>query len=152
MKITQSVFVILIVSMLNLQCSLFDRKDNTIQREISDFDIKSRTQNEEAYKKRLLLLPILDANRDRDPELLAQVEKSFADQLNKSGELITLLVDELNKVKIELKKNQEYDLVNIAGQVKDSGVTTLVEGKVLDLRIRRKSDPIVKPCLWPSLP
>lgn len=130
------------LSLFSVQCSLFSHKDTAIKREISDFDVKAKKNTEEAYRKKLLLLPLLDANLERDAELLSHVEKAFAEQLNMSAELIVYSVQDMDKVKVEVKKSLEYDLASIANQVKDTGVTTVVEGKILDLRIRRKADPI----------
>lgn len=122
-------------------CSLFERKDNVLRREITDLDVRQKG-GDEAYKKRLLVLPVLDANSDRDPELLQQVHQALIHELMRTGEVIALGPQEVSQFKLGVTKTGEYPMGEMAKPLKDTGISTIVEGKILDLRIKRKADPI----------
>lgn len=122
-------------------CSLLEHKDNVLRREISDLDVRPKG-GDEAYKKRILMLPILDANSERDPELLEQVHQALIRELMRTGDVIALSPNDVPSLKLPMMKSGEYSLGEMAKPLKETGINTLIEGKILDLRIKRRSDPI----------
>ncbi len=148
--LTQSIVFSLL--MLNLSCSGNRIKPNQVitsseipasalKRQIKDVDFKARLEDK-GPKKRIIVLPFLDAGADRPESARLKAREAFMDDLNRTEEIIALDSNQL-KVDINQYKNSgEYDLVKLAKDSQNVGVSALVEGKIIDLRIKKESDKI----------
>lgn len=66
----------------------------------------------------------------------------FIDDLNKTGEVIVV---DSKDLKVDFSKNiqgGEYKLEEMAKAAKELGVSALLEGKIIDLKVRKKSDEV----------
>jgi hypothetical protein len=114
-------------------------KPSILKRLIKDFDLK-KNQDDKSLKKRVVVLPFLDRNPDRPLEILKNAHTEFINQLNKAQDFIAL---DASDIKLDLAafiKNGEYDLNAIAQASQNSGASSILEGKVIDLRFKNQNE------------
>lgn len=110
-----------------------------LKRQVKDVDLKAKS-DEAGMKKRIVILPFLDSS-DRSEISRAKAREAFMDDLNKSEALIALDSNQLKHEASKYLKNGEYDLVKLAKDSQLDGVSSLLEGKVIDLRLKQNIDP-----------
>ncbi|UXR63474.1 hypothetical protein EZJ49_10340 [Bdellovibrio bacteriovorus] len=134
--------LLLAVVVLSLgACTTFDRTNPTMRREIKDVNYEAR-KDDSAPRKRIMVLPFLDAGDKRPQELRDQARSAFITDLNRTGEVIAL---DSRELKVDLAKNiqnGQYKLQDIAKEAQALGVNTVLEGKIIDIRIKRKADNV----------
>lgn len=128
-------------------CSLFERRQEAPQRSVKDQiggqklaplapEVKS------GLRMRLMVLPFLDASTTRPIKFREGARQKLSLELNRSGQVMVLSSEEYKSdFKVDAK-TQEYDLVQIAKDVGPFGVSGIVEGKVVDFRVSRKSGQV----------
>lgn len=145
MKIQNSFKWLIILSLFQACSSLRSTSDSAepaIRKHIQDVDYRVKPDSNE-LKKRVLVLPFLDKNemvRPSDTRELAR--QAFVDDLIRSTQV---LVTPLEEVKIDLKKyikNNEYDLKKISQASAKQGYTSLIEGQIIDVRMKNAADQI----------
>ena len=138
--------------MINLSCSgnrikpqvtspTAETPATALKRQIIDVDFKARLEDK-GPKKRIIVLPFIDAGADRPESARLKAREAFMDDLNRTEEIIAL---DSNQLKVDIKQyinSGEYDLVKLAKDSQNVGVSALVEGKIIDLRIKKESDKI----------
>ena len=110
-----------------------------LKRTIKDEDFKNHLE-EKGPKKRVVILPFLDNSSERLESSRTTARIAFIDELNKSDEVLAL---DSNQLKLDLTKyvrNGQYDLVGLAHDAESAGVSSLVEGKIIDLRFKKISE------------
>jgi hypothetical protein len=113
----------------------------TTRKEIRDVPANARKEDQ-SPRKRLMVLPFLDSNESHPAGMKDAARKDFVRELNRTGEIIAVDSAEL---KLDLSKNLQggdYKLDEIARGSKDLGISAILEGKVVDLKVRRKSDEV----------
>ena len=113
----------------------------TIKKEIKDVSYQARKE-ESGPRKRLMILPFLDTNEARPQEMRDAARSEFIADLNKTNEVIVI---DSKDLKVDFSKNLqggEYKLEEMAKAAKDLGVSALLEGKIMDLKVRKKSDEV----------
>lgn len=93
-------------------------------------------------RKRLMILPFLDISDARPQTLRDQARAQFIRELNKQGELIVIDSTELKVDLSKSIKNGDYILPEIAKAAHELGVNAILEGKLIDLKVSRKADPV----------
>jgi hypothetical protein len=84
----------------------------------------------------------LDANELRPQSMRDAARVEFIRELNRGGDLIVV---DSRDLKVDFTKSlqgDQYKLDEIAKSAKDLGVSALLEGKVMDLKVRRKTDEV----------
>lgn len=122
-------------------CTTFDRTNPTLRREIKDVNYEAR-RDDATPRKRIMVLPFLDAGDKRPQELRDRARSAFIADLNRTGEVIAL---DSRELKVDLAKNMQngqYKLQDIAKEAQALGVSTVLEGKIIDIRIKRKADNV----------
>lgn len=126
-----------------MSCAAFDRMQPSLRREVRDQNNELRSDNS-APKKRVVILPFLDSAAGRPQSLRDRARAAFIVDVNRSGELVALDSRELDvdvsKV-LDIKAN-EYKLADMAKPAQNLGVAALLEGKILEIRIQRKTDKV----------
>lgn len=112
-----------------------------IRKEVKDVSAKVRNEDA-APRKRLMVLPFLDANENRPATLRDRARTEFIRELNKSGEMIVVDSKELKTDFAKSMKSGEYIMSDISKEASQLGVGALLEGKILDLKARRQTDPV----------
>ena len=139
-------YIILIPFLILLSsCSLFNRSSDSEKKPAlrsQPYVPKSIEAESTGVKKRLMILPFLDSSSERPQSLRDNARKEVIQDLNRTRQLIVV---DSSEVQIDLTqdlKEGEYQLAQIAPKAATLGVGAILEGKVLNLRIKRKSEPV----------
>ena len=128
-------------SFLFAACATIGENQPTIKKEIKDVSFQARKEDA-SPRKRLMILPFLDTNEARPQSLRDAARTEFIRELNKTGDVIVVDSKDLH---LDFDKNihsGQYKLDEISKQAKELGVAALLEGKVEDLKVKRKSDTV----------
>lgn len=112
-----------------------------IKKEIKDVSYQAR-KSDDSPRKRLMILPFLDDSATRTQSLRDAARADFIEELNRIGEVIVI---DSKDLKVDFSKAIEggqYKLADIAKEAANLGVSAVLEGKLIDLKVKRKSDPI----------
>lgn len=111
----------------------------SLTKTITDEDFKRRNDEKE-LKKRVVVLPFLDKKLLHSPEILKKSQDAFMDTLNQNGELLAI---DSGVLKIEISKyvkNGFYDLKAVSQASNKVGISSLLEGRIIDMRFKNE-DP-----------
>lgn len=122
-------------------CTTIDRGTPTLKREIRDMDQRPISPTGQP-RKRVIILPFLDANPTRNADLKAVAQKALITDLNLSGEVIAIDSKDLSIDLSPSLKEGQYDMNKILKAAKALGVNAVLEGKVQDIRIKRTADSV----------
>jgi TolB-like protein len=112
-----------------------------MHREIKDVNYEAR-KDDAAPRKRLMILPFLDDSEKRPQELRDRAREAFIMDLNRTGDVIAIDSKELRMDTSKMMSGGQYKLQEIAKAAQALGVNAVLEGKVLDIRIKRSSDNV----------
>ncbi|NUN04940.1 MAG: hypothetical protein HUU57_04175 [Bdellovibrio sp.] len=136
----KSIFLILSAFVL-ASCATFDHSTPSVRREVKDVNYEARKEDS-SPRKRLMVLPFLDAADSRPQELRDRARTAFVTDLNRTGEVIALDSKELKADVTKMMEGGQYKLAEVAKVAQAIGVNAVLEGKILDIRIKRKSDNV----------
>jgi hypothetical protein len=122
-------------------CSTIDRSSTVAHREVHDQSYAGKNDSGQP-RKRVIVLPFLDASETRPASLRDKARASFLRELNRTGELIAIDSRDLKADTIKPAEKGEFDLRTIGKQAKALGANAVLEGKILDIRISRKADAV----------
>jgi TolB-like protein len=125
----------------SLGCAAMDRSGPKVHREIRNVDYQARPQDA-SPRKRLMVLPFLDVDQKRPQNLRDRARRAFISELNRSGELIVIDSRELSVEPSKMMDGSQYKMEEIAKAAKALGVNAVLEGKVIDIKIKRQADNI----------
>lgn len=113
-----------------------------IRRKIKDVDYRTNSQDK-SMKKRLVVLPFLDKDTLKRPEIArSNARIAFINDLNLSEKFIVLDSEQLTVNPENYIKNDEYDLKRLAQDSQKSGIGSIVEGQIIDVRLKKKAEQI----------
>lgn len=113
-----------------------------IRRKIKDVDYRSNSDDKE-MKKRLVVLPFVDKDSLKRPETARKnAREAFINDLNLSEKFIVMNSDQLTVNPENYIKNDEYDLKRLAQDSQKSGISSIVEGQIIDVRFKKRADQI----------
>lgn len=118
-----------------------DRNSPRVRREVKDVSYQTRKEDS-APRKRLMVLPFLDSQANRPEELRSRARNAFISELNRSGEVVALDSQELKLDLEKAKEGGQYKLLEVAKAAQALGVGAVLEGKVVDIRIKRKAENV----------
>lgn len=134
-------FLALTVVMSMVGCMTVDRGGGP-RREVRDENQVS-LKDDASPRKRLMVLPFLDTSDKRPQNLRDRARSAFITDLNRSGDIIALDSRELN---LDLSKMMDpqggYKMNDVAKAASALGVNAVLEGRILDIRVKRKSDNV----------
>lgn len=122
-------------------CTSMDRSSPTLKREIRDVDQRPVNPTGQP-RKRVMILPFLDANVTRGADLKAVAQRALITDLNKSGEVIAIDSKELSVDLSRSLRDGHYDMTQLLKAAQTLGVNAILEGKVQDIRIKRTADNV----------
>jgi TolB-like protein len=122
-------------------CTTFDRSQPTTRKEIKDVNYQTK-KNDNSPRKRVIVLPFLDVSDKRPAEFRDKARAAFIADLNRTGELIALDSKELNIDLSKMIEGSQYKMTEVAKAAQALGVNAVLEGKINDIRIKRKSDNV----------
>lgn len=118
-----------------------EQKEPTVRKEIKDVSFTARKEDS-GPRKRIMILPFLDENENRPQNLRDGAREDFVRELNRGGEVIAIDSQELKLDVSSHVKGGEYAMADLAKAAQGLGVSALLEGKVIDLKVKRSSDPV----------
>ncbi|MFM6929186.1 MAG: hypothetical protein ACKOX6_12020 [Bdellovibrio sp.] len=133
------VSLMMLVSMSG--CVTMDRSGPGMNRQIHDENQVSHN-DEQAPRKRLMILPFLDVSDKRPQSLRDRARGAFISDLNRSGDVIALDSKEINLDLSKMIDAGGYKMADVSKAASALGANAVLEGKILDIRIKRKSDNV----------
>ena len=122
-------------------CALLEPKQE-VKKTIKDVPATARKEDA-SPRQRLVILPFLDDNRDRPQGMRDQSRDEFIHLLNKTKDVIVI---DSKDIKLDLKShvnsNNEYSMVAIAKEAARLGASAVLEGKVIDIQIKKSADEV----------
>lgn len=124
-----------------------EKKPIYIKKTIKDVDYRN-AKNDQEFKKKLVVLPFHDQPNPKvdsyqSPDSVKQnAHEAFTNDLNN---LNPLLVVNPEDYKIDIKKYYkagEYDLKKMAKDAQKSGVSSILEGQIIDVRLKKSADQV----------
>lgn len=137
----QILSILLAVFSFSSCSSLSGGGDKTVRKEIHDDNYLAQ-RGDAGPRKRIVVLPFLDASDIRGEELRDEARQDFIRSLNMTGAVIALDSRELKVDFVKSIKNGEYDMEALSKVARSLGVHSLLEGKILDIKVKRKSDAV----------
>lgn len=134
-------FLFLAFFLICAACQTIDRSTPVARREVKDVAVVGKT-SEGQPRKRLVILPFLDASPMRPESLREKARAYFIKELNKSGEVIALDSRDIKSEDLKMAEKGEYDLKEMAKQGRSLGANAMLEGKILEVRVSRKADKV----------
>lgn len=114
-----------------------------IRRKIKDVDYRTNVSDDKELKKRLVVLPFLDKEPSKRPETARKnAREAFINDLNASDKFIVMDSDQLTVNPENYIKNNEYDLNKLAQDSQKSGISSIIEGQIIEVRLKKKADQI----------
>lgn len=132
-----SLFMVLLIS----GCAVMDRSTPSMKREISDTPLVRKDQ-EGQVRKRIMVLPFIDDSDKRPAELTQDAREALLLDLQKTGSFSIISFQDLKLDLNKLKVDGQYKLDQMAKTAQALGVSALVEGKLIDVRVQRSADNI----------
>lgn len=121
-------------------CTLIQPRNSTPQREVRDQTVANQALTEGSPRKRVGVLPFLDFG-NRPDSLKQQSQVRFIEEANRQGQLLAFLVNRSDLSSCPIS-NEEYDLKNCARDSQKFGYQALIEGKILDFKVKRSADTV----------
>ncbi|MGZ3804017.1 MAG: hypothetical protein ACXVB4_07405 [Pseudobdellovibrionaceae bacterium] len=134
-------FIFIVLSFALMACQTIDRSSPVIRRDVKDQSFAGKSDNTQP-RKRLLVLPFLDASEKRPEYLREKARTAFIKELNKSGEVSAVDSREMKSESLKPTEKGEYDLKEIAKQAQGQGFNAVIEGKIIDVHVARKADKV----------
>lgn len=132
----------LIAATMLAGCSLFDRRGDDPRKIVREENLSTPARPDSGPRKRIVVLPFLDANEGRSPEFREKARQAFLMDLNRTGEVLAVDSAELKKDPSKMIENGEYRMKDVAPLARDLGVNAILEGKIIDLRVKRSADSV----------
>jgi curli biogenesis system outer membrane secretion channel CsgG len=126
-------------------CAMFDSRSNEKEPpkvRVKDVPIKARASVSAEIRKRVLVLPFLDAVSTRSDEVSVQARRAFVAQLLSTDQFVVIDNADFPKDLNTLKNGDDYDLREISKLAQGLGVSAVLEGKIIDLNAKKLSDQV----------
>lgn len=113
-----------------------------IRRKIKDVDYRTNSEDK-TMKKRLVVLPFLDKESLKRPETARKnAREAFINDLNLSEKFIVMDSEQLTVNPENYIKDDQYDLKRLSIDSQKSGISSIIEGQVIDVRLKKRADQI----------
>lgn len=140
--------LILVISLVFLQSCItathspVENEPLQVRKTIKDIDYRAKSDSSE-LKKRVLVLPFLDKNESARPsDAREQARTAFVNDLSRSSGVLVVPPEQIKLTPEKYIKNGEYDLKKIARDFQKQGFTTILEGQIIDVKLKNAADQI----------
>lgn len=131
-------------SILSSSCSLLtpkNRSENT-RPEVRDVAFSARPAGDMNLRKRVIVLPFIDATGGRSEKAAQVAREAFIHALKKTDDFVIIANSDFPKDVATYLKNGEYDLEAMGKIAGSMGLAGVIEGKVLSLKAQRVGDAV----------
>ncbi len=138
---TQKLFkasTVIALSIIVTSCVSSDRKRG----EVRDVPHQARGATDPSLRKRIMVLPFLDANPARDKEPTRGAREVLIRNLLKTENFVLVNPSDFPKDVNQFVKNGAYDFTEMSKIGDDLGLSAFIEGKVIDVKTRRLGDEV----------
>jgi hypothetical protein len=135
------ILLCLLLSLATGACSTLETSKELPRKQVTDVNLQGY-KDTTGVKKRVMVLPFLDANEARDPVLRENARRAFIQDLNRTGQLIAIDSQELHLDLSKHIQHGEYVMKDITKETAQLGINSVLEGKIIDLKVKRASDQI----------
>lgn len=113
-----------------------------VRKHVQDVDYRVKPEAVD-LKKRIMILPFLDKVENARPaEIRDLARQAFIEELMKTSNVIVTPLEQLKSPANKYIKNGEYDLKKLAQDSQKLGFTSLVEGQIIDVKMKNAADKI----------
>lgn len=106
-------------------------------------DVPFQARDTDDMRKKVIVLPFLDTELQRSNNVKEVARRSVIDELNGTRNYIVINNSDLPQdVAGFVKENKEYDIVALSRMAANTGVSAIIEGRILDIRARKNGDEI----------
>jgi len=139
----QPKYVVPVVALL-ASCSLVSpRVTHEVSKpEVREVPSSARATADTGLRKRVLVLPFIDATGGRSEKGAQVARDAFIRALKKTDEVVVVSNDDFPKPVQTYLKNGEYDLEGMAKTANAMGLAGIIEGKVQSLHAQRVGDAV----------
>lgn len=123
-------------------CQTIDRTSQVARREVKDQSMVTKAGETGQPRKRIIVLPFLDASESRPESLREKARAKFISEMNRTGEVIAVDSRDIKSEALKPADKGEFDLKEIAKQAQSLGANAVLEGKILEIRVSRKADNV----------
>lgn len=131
----KSLFLTTICLML-VSCSSTEKRPV----QIKDIPIRARTTTEP--KKRVFVFPFLDDSEKRALKVTEAARRAFLMELKDTDKFVIIKNEDFEGNLDDLKKNNEYDLLKASEVAARMGMSAVMEGKILEIKIKKIGDEV----------
>lgn len=119
-----------------------DQEPVQIRKHIQDVDYRVSSEKN-ILKKKVLVLPFLDKDAAARPESIReQSREAFTFDLVSKSSVLPADLSQLKLSPEKYIKNNEYDLKRLSQDVQKQGISSIVEGQIVDVRLKSSAEKI----------
>ncbi len=110
--------------------------------EVRDVPYDARETKEAPLRKRVMVLPFINAGISRSEQASKVARESFLRQLRKTDEFVIVANTDFPKDVSAFLKGNEYDLEAMGKIAAAMGIAAILEGRIIEVRARRVGDEV----------
>jgi hypothetical protein len=133
--------VLLSIIFLLVSCGIFNRRTDD-QHAVMTAAQKYKSLKAETPRKRILLLPFINETPEKDPNIPKTGRDALISSLRLTDNFVILDNNDLPKDLKDFRKDTGFDLVEISKMAAPLGVVALIEGRIIELKLRRFGDDV----------
>lgn len=124
-------------------CSLFQSRSDK-KPEVRELDVPvAAREDDNSLRQRVLVLPFLDEKSDRPKVVAEDARNAFVRELNQGGRLVVISNQDLAQDPTKLRgEDGGYDLEAVSKLAAPLGVSAVIEGRILEVRVRKNGDAV----------
>ena len=123
-------------------CSLFGGGEKKSPIETRDVPYQARSAVDSAPRKRIMILPFIDASGSRSVRTTQVAREALVRSLIKSDNFVVINNAEFPRDLNTYLNNGEYDVEGIAKIASGMGLSAIVEAKILEVKAKRVGDAV----------
>jgi hypothetical protein len=110
--------------------------------QVRDEPYAARSKGGGDVRRRVLVLPFLDGAKRKSQVNVQSARKALVQSLFKTDQVVLVQPTDFPRDLNRMRNEHEYDLEAISKVAAGVGIAVVVEGKVLEIKARRISDPV----------
>lgn len=123
-------------------CSILSPRVQEGRPEVRDVSFQARDSRDQSPRRRMMILPFLDASAVRSEKTAQAAREAFVRSLRQAEDFVIVANTDFPKDVATYLKNGEYDLEAMGKIGGGMGLAGIIEGKVVDVKARRIGDAV----------